>query len=539
MKKYLPYLILSITALIVISLRLNIQVINPFYTYWLLQGGDWASHQLGWQYFLSSPWTIPLGSMQWYSYPQLSNIILTDSIPVYAVFWKLILAPLQINEFQYIGLWIWQSIFLNGVIAYKIVRRIGYSSLQGVLIAILFQFLPLILLRFGHPALLSHWLILIVIYWYIRILQDKSYKVKLQYLIVLSLLAITIHIYLFVMVFALLIPIFVYNNHTYKYRIISFLTTISILILVFFSINGISNTKILTSDGLGYYAVDLTSAIIPLENISSILPEQNILKGEYEGILYPGLGLLIMIVAAAIIFFYKRYYLTINKYELVFLIILILTILSIFSILNENYFELLKLFPGGEIIYKIAQIFRANGRFIWPIFYSFIILSLWVWKKFIPSKYLTLIIVGLFLVQILDLRQLLTNNSIYPQVNIQAQSNRIKGWEDSFDEFNIIYVYPPYQDQYIKDGDAVDMLIAAQRQQKSITLGHLAREDSSIQNQIKNKILNDIINYNLESGALYVLIASDLDSEVIDKIKVNPDIILNFYQDYTLISSKN
>ena len=67
----------------------GIKILNPQYTDWLLMGGDPSQHYLGWEFYRRSDWFFPLGLTDQLAYPLKTSVIYTDSIPLFAVFFKL------------------------------------------------------------------------------------------------------------------------------------------------------------------------------------------------------------------------------------------------------------------------------------------------------------------------------------------------------------------------------------------------------------------------------------------------------------------
>jgi hypothetical protein len=82
----------------------GIKVINPLYTDWLLGNGDLSQHYLGWEFFRKCEWIFPIGMTNKLAYPTETSVIFTDSIPVFAVIFKLFRSILP-DRFQYFGIW--------------------------------------------------------------------------------------------------------------------------------------------------------------------------------------------------------------------------------------------------------------------------------------------------------------------------------------------------------------------------------------------------------------------------------------------------
>lgn len=74
----------------------------------------------------------PLGCTDYLSYPNKMSVVFTDSIPCFAVLFK-ILSPVLPDEFQYFGLWGMLCFVLQGILSVRIVRNFTYSGVYAVL----------------------------------------------------------------------------------------------------------------------------------------------------------------------------------------------------------------------------------------------------------------------------------------------------------------------------------------------------------------------------------------------------------------------
>ena len=82
----------------------GVKILNPGYDAWLLNGDlDLMQHYIGFGHYRNSSWTFPIGLISTLSKPYPMSVIYTDSIPLIAVFFK-ILSPLLPETFQYFGL---------------------------------------------------------------------------------------------------------------------------------------------------------------------------------------------------------------------------------------------------------------------------------------------------------------------------------------------------------------------------------------------------------------------------------------------------
>ena len=91
----------------------GVNVLNPVWDDWLLGRGDLTQHYLGWCFFRRGSWTFPIGLTDNLAYPSYTSVIFTDSIPLFAVFFK-VLSPVLPETFQYFGWWGIMSFALQG-----------------------------------------------------------------------------------------------------------------------------------------------------------------------------------------------------------------------------------------------------------------------------------------------------------------------------------------------------------------------------------------------------------------------------------------
>jgi len=168
-------------------------VLDFSYTAWLMSGGDLTQHYLGWRFFRSSAWYFPLGLIDNIVYPFKISIFYTDSIPIFAVFFK-ILSPVLPHNFQYFGLFGIICYALQGGIGTLIVKKIGGNTIQSIIGAIFFIFSTVMMYRiYGHTSLSAHFIILLSIY--VCLHKNNDIKKEIFSWSSLLVLSVGIHIY--------------------------------------------------------------------------------------------------------------------------------------------------------------------------------------------------------------------------------------------------------------------------------------------------------------------------------------------------------
>lgn len=102
--------------------------------------GDPAQHWIGWEFFRHTPllqW--PIGNNTAYGIGLNNSIVYTDSIPLFALFFKLI-SPLLPETFQYTGIWIATCFVLQGATGFLLLNKLTENKWYSLLGSLLFVF---------------------------------------------------------------------------------------------------------------------------------------------------------------------------------------------------------------------------------------------------------------------------------------------------------------------------------------------------------------------------------------------------------------
>ena len=98
--------------------------LNPENLSWIFGRFDPPQHYLGWVFYRYSPWSFPIGLNPNFGMDISSSIVYTDSIPIMAIFFKL-LSPILPQVFQYFGIWLLLCFLLQAWFAWKIISLIS------------------------------------------------------------------------------------------------------------------------------------------------------------------------------------------------------------------------------------------------------------------------------------------------------------------------------------------------------------------------------------------------------------------------------
>ena len=436
--KYTLALIGAIIGFIVFILIYGFNALNPLNEQFVIHGyleKDIAQHYAGWQLYRNSPWQFPLGVGSNIEFPYGSSVSYTDSIPLFAILFKII-SPILPATFQYFGLFVMLCFILQGAFGALIVSIFSENKIFCSISSLFFVLSPVMIDRaFRHCALSAHFLILASIYYYFKNTRnnDKSY---IPFYII-NAVAITIHPYFLPFTFAIMFAFALEDFFIYKNKlksIIHIFLSIATTLLIGYIIGAFYNKGGMSALGYGYFSMNLNSYFNPIsvnfDNWSKFLNPRPVIGGQVEGFNYLGISILIITFIGTILTLIKNRKDILNFIKNYFGIIfsaICLLIFAVGNILTYGGLQLFK-FPISEnIIIKYFNIFRANGRFGWLLFYLFFIFAIYCVQKYANKNNLSIIIISLFIVlQIIDISDVLINKHQYFYENSQNHSQNVE-----------------------------------------------------------------------------------------------------------------
>lgn len=372
-KKMFPLLALAIGAIYGFNL-LGLTPFNPFDTGWQFNQHDSSTHFIGWAFFRHEPWTFPLGRIQSYVYPKGTSIVFTDSIPLAAFALKLF-NPLLAADFQYFGIWRLISYALQGLLGYLLIFRVTKNEFAGLAGSLLFIIAPIFNSRIDHAALQSHWLILCALYLYLRKYSLNTHLLWLGLLIVSAL----IHFYLLAMVITIWGAFLIREWTTTpipkrSQLIISLLGTLTLLTLLMwvagYFVSGMDVSPPPRSSGsFGQRSMNLNALFNPGYGISGLyIPKLPIISNEqWNGFSYLGVGMLLLLIIS-LYSLWGNFRLLFKKHFALSTTCLLLTCFAISNVVTFGE-QILFEIPIPDWGLRKLNLFRASGRFIWPVNY--------------------------------------------------------------------------------------------------------------------------------------------------------------------------
>jgi len=358
------------------ALHLNLNGGDAF-----MGGHDITAHYIGWQFYRAEPWGLPLGRIQSYMHPFGTTITQTDSIPWVAAIAKLFSRWLP-QKFQYFGWWTLFCFIMQGVMAGRLFDARFRSFLATMAAVTLLLLSPPMMYRlFFHSALVAHWLLLWAVYLFLEALDGRSHW--REWVLNLSLSIVT-HPYLFAMNFMMgfwctVHAVCDHRAHPLnRWSLVHAALPCLCSLAAGFVFGVFSSIGKAPAIGLGVWSANLNAFFNPMD-WSVFLKGLDYLKGQYAGFAYPGLGVLLagfmalILVAAR----WRAHEFQAAGRKLIFLALVVLSLMA-FAVGPKVAFGSRELFsyelPHG--LMEMWSIFRATGRFVWPVCYLLVFISL-------------------------------------------------------------------------------------------------------------------------------------------------------------------
>lgn len=510
----------------------GVKILNPLYTDWLLTGGDPSQHYLGWEFFRRSDWYFPLGLTDQLAYPLKTSVIYTDSIPIFAVFFKLFRSILP-RQFQYFGIWGLLCFVLQGYYAAKILGE--RSSSKTVILAgsIFFIVSPVMVFRmYYHTALAAHWLILLAIYFYSK--HEKEYRDIFNPVMewgILGILIGSIHLYFVPMCGAILLGYILCSIwKERKIRIRFFYPGISFsvgLFLTVYLLGGFSSGADTGTNNLGLFSFNLNAFLNPM-SYSTLLKNTSLwdwpfyTQGQYEGFSYLGMGIILLCVCGIVLMirniFRRR---KPSVYQVMTVLMSIgLIVLAASPTITWNDKLLLQL-PYSSTIYKYWGIFGSCGRMAWPVVYFLMIFGItsignMKWKR---KEISCVVLILACLVQVVDLSgQLYKRHENYSEKVVYQSPLAGTVWDDIISSGE--YKHVVWVTHNVDHDDVIQVAVYAMKNDMTMGNFYFARGID------KRDIIEEQLQ-NTSEDCVYVFLKSDDTFEY--EIYENYEDVLHFY----------
>ncbi len=406
----------AIAGMIIFILVYGYRLLNPMNISWMYHGlsSDFTQHYLGWRGFRNSAWTFPIGLMDQLTYPDKVSIIYTDSIPLFAIFFK-ILSPILPNSFQYFGLWGIMTYALNGIVAAKILKRYLNSLLNIVLGSLFFMLsFQMVERMYYHSALAAHWMLLIPIY-FILIRREMPLKDKAVAWGIIGVLCPLVHSYFIlfdgIILVGFIIGIILDKNGMEKDMKARLLTSCAVLmafvasgLLMLYVLGAFHNSIADLSGNVENYGLDLNAFFNEMR--AGYFPEYLPYRKGHR-IYYLGAGMLILTACTLIriikkkeLSFFRERKNTFIALTATYIIALLVACSPLITLNGQTVIH----YSLPDFIMNIWSVFRNTARTSWVCIYLIFIFAICA-DSFVKAdrEKKTAILIFAFMIQFLDM----------------------------------------------------------------------------------------------------------------------------------------
>jgi len=503
-----------LAVVIIFHISYGLQISIPGNNSWLMTARhDWGTHYLAWTFYKDESWSFPLGKIVGYNYPVGTNIGYTDSIPFLAIFFKLF-APLLSSDFQYFGIWLFICHILVAYFTILLCRLFNVNWVATLAASIFMATSPVLLYRGMHPALCGQWMLIAAIYFYFLDKQLSNWKKILLYQFILLSFSATINPYLCAMVmgFSFATPTklcFFKKYFSWKFYLIYIAASLCSVLFLWYITGMISfddQENFGIAGAYGLYGLNLNALFNPV-GYSLILPQlKQVSWHQYEGFMYLGVGMMLLLIAfilsSLVVFIIRKK----TKHEVakgtlkkdyshlpLWILIIAYTIFSITLVITYNDKVLYKI-QAPHLFIRLEEIFRASARFFWTPYYLIILFTIIGFAKSrIKPIISTSIIVFFLIIQIYDLRRLLTSKNI-------SDAN----WIKLMTQFDEILFFPAFNTPPIRNMAYQDFSYLAFKAGKPVNAAYVARENSAAIKTFTDSLAETVAGGVLSNRALYI-----------------------------------
>lgn len=358
---------------------------------WLIGKGDLSQHYFGWCFFRNSDWLFPIGCADTLSWPLSSSVIYTDSIPLFALLFKALrgLLPATFQYFGWFGLLVY---FFQGAVGALLVKRLTGPTLYALLASLLFILSTTMTQRiFTHTSLSAHFVILLCL---LMLLTDRHPERLWRNVVIWSLLvmlAAGLHFYFVPMVMLFLLFYAIKNqlrSHRWGQFVALFFIPTAVAALTTWLLGGFTSEvapmRSVSSNKLGEASANLNTFYNSFGWLDTPLYHRPAAPCaadfQYEGFGYLGMGVLIglclLIIAVAVNLVwplpcFRKTGMRAIKRPNMWMSASIAAIFFVVALSPEVSFngQVLFSYPVLKPVETVWSIFRASGRFIWPVVY--------------------------------------------------------------------------------------------------------------------------------------------------------------------------
>ena len=431
-------------------------ILNPRNVNWLLADFDMTLEYLGWAFYRYGPWTFPIGLNPHFGLDISSSIIYTNSMPLFAMFFKPFSRILG-EPFQFWGIWILLCFVLQAWMAWLLMGLITKDLWIKIFATGLLLFSPPMFSQIGfHNSTIGHFPILAALYLILRPNQDKR---ALWWSILLP-CTLMIHPYTFAMLVALwladlLDKLLIQKKLSVLQELLEMACAFTTTVLVAWQAGYFMNVSP-GETGFGMYRMNLLALFDPsgfdarnwsfLYSLPWVRSNNN-----YEGFVYLGLGLIAVLLISMPMMAKHNEKLTklLRGHIFIFLCLICLILFALSNNIGVGPWTFTV--PLSPKLFSIASILRASARMFWPVFYVIAIAGIYFLVRGYTKKIATAILGLALVIQIFDTSGawLEIKNKINHPGALPASSLSDPFWADAAKHYKKVVRVPVWNEQAI------------------------------------------------------------------------------------------
>ncbi len=487
----------------------GVRILDVTYEDWLLTGGDLSQHYLGWCFFRDSDWAFPVGLMDRIAYPNQVSIIFTDSIPLFAVLFKLFRGWLP-ETFQYFGIWGLICFGLQGGLGALLLRRFVKSDGYAVVGSLFFVLAPIEIYRmYMHTALGAQWLLLAA---FLIGLEGGRLSALRKALLcaLLGGLCGSIHLY-FIPMCGIILGAFLLQDMIFRRKFrapfLAGTAYCAAAVAAVIMLGGLSHDHQLDAGGLGQFSFNLNGLFNP-QGWSKILPDLPLYgDGAGEGLAYPGTGILAALLISAFLLLFRKESREAVKMRIrgkkwpAFVLIAAASIAVSVSHRLALGDRVIWEIPYPDRLVSLWGMFRSCGRFIWPVVYLLILTALvLLWHalkgcgRYVPAAVLVLL-AG---VQIADsMPQLKERHDRFSAQAVYVSPLQDEIWEELSEKKHLVFVSDLINNQGLLYG------LSEYALEQDMTINSFYFAHSAIQSEIRDSLARSLEEADRDTVYLY------------------------------------
>ncbi|MBR5514405.1 MAG: hypothetical protein IKV85_10555 [Ruminococcus sp.] len=459
------------------------------------------------------------------------SCIYTDSIPLFALFFKL-LSPVLPETFQYAGIWGVFNFTMQGFSSVMLLQKFSRNPFFCLPASICYIISPTIMQRlYGHDSLSAHWLIILAfVLWAYQTHKWKHKFTPVLLWAILVIIAVSIHMYLWAMVCIVMVGSFItylIKNKKIGYILVCGSVSIVCSFVTMLSLGAFHINSGFTDGGLGLYSSNLNTFFNPMGN-SSFFKKLEYFDGQGEGFGYLGLGIITAgIIAFSLLIYFlcknKNFRPLVKKYRayiiggaIVFIASLDIAVSP--DITLNNNLLLTREYP--QIVISALSVFRASGRFIWICDYMIYTAIFMILSKVNSRKILCVLISIISLVQMVDLYEMMKKENKRYNKKIEYVSPLYsEEWQEILEGVNEIRYVPLPPDhrgrkEYMKLG------VYAGENGIPMSSFYCAREDYAAMSEYSENSLLELENGDGRKDILYIFFDEERIPRDNEKLKI-------------------